>query len=74
MSKTIYHGQIVKLERMNSSVNGNPRYRVILYTPAETFIFRTQSDSSFGYSVANYLNKWGDLIVNERGIITDWNF
>ncbi len=69
-----YHGRIIHLERMRSSVNGNPRFRVTFQTDdGSIYVWRTRSDSSFGYQVQNELNKHGWLIVSERGIITDWS-
>jgi hypothetical protein len=50
---TEHVGVLTHCERMPSSRNGNPRYR--LYVAG--FNCRTAVDSSLGYSVTNYLGK-----------------
>jgi len=46
-------------KRMPSSVNGNPRYEVILRTAGglPDVIARTPVDSSLGYSITNHTGK-----------------
>jgi hypothetical protein len=41
--------RIFSTERLNNSVNGNPRYK--LYT--EAGVFTTQSDAQLGYQIPN---------------------
>lgn len=43
-------GTIVKLDRMNGSVNGNPAWRITLDGGE---VLRTQSDSSISYALNN---------------------
>ena len=63
-------GIISDLERMPSSKNGNPRYRVVV--GGEMFV--TQPDSSLAYSITNYRNKkvsidWR-IIRNQKTIVS----
>lgn len=56
---TTHTGRLVDIQRMKSSVNGNPRYSFTLVE--DSLENRVQGcisvDSSFGYSLPNYLNK-----------------
>lgn len=57
--------------RMMNSVNGNPRYKMVISTPLLVAI-KTGVDSSFAYDVKNLSE--GDLIdvkVTAGGIIVD---
>ena len=54
--------QLLAAERLNSSVNGNPRFRLILSNVAGdesdghwTHSFITQSDAACSYDVENYV-------------------
>ncbi len=50
-----YEGRIVDLNRLPSSMNGNPRFLVDFLTLEGKFIqFRTAVDSQHGYEVENY--------------------
>lgn len=42
-------GKIVSSNRLNNSVNGNPRWHFLLLTSDNIYEFKTQSDSSVGY-------------------------
>ena len=56
MKNTItYKGQVIWVERMESSRNGNPRYRVTIGNPdtSNQVTACTTPDSSYGYSVKN---------------------
>lgn len=48
-----HQGLLSDLERMPSSRNGNPRYRVVI--DGEMFV--TRPDSDIGYSISNYRAK-----------------
>lgn len=74
MSKTVVYGQLVLLKRLNNSVNGNPRFEACIYTPAETLIFKTQSDNGLNYEITNHMNEWGAVVLNGRNIIIHINF
>ena len=54
-------GTLNKVERMNSSINGNPRYMVSIQDEDSEFnkiyVARTRPDASLGYSIDNYWNK-----------------
>jgi len=49
-----------RIERMKSSVNGNPRYRGFL---DNGFYFQTSVDSSFAYSLPNYEGKKVTVVI-----------
>ena len=46
-------GKLIYIERMPSSVNGNPRHKYII---GDT-VFTTKSDSPYGYSSQNFEGK-----------------
>ena len=48
-----HYGLLEIIERLPSSINGNPRY----LAKAGGFTFRTPVDSMHGYSITNYRNK-----------------
>ena len=50
---TRHTGKLTIVERCSSSVNGNPRYLVML----DGYAARTMVDSSLGYSITNYADK-----------------
>ena len=50
---TLHTGTLKVLKRLDSSINGNPRY----YISIDGFSCSTAVDSSYGYSVTNYDNK-----------------
>lgn len=56
METSTITGTLTDCERMPSSVNGNPRYRVVIGGK----IFVTAPDSSLGYTITNYR---GDTII-----------
>lgn len=63
--KTITHGQIVKLIRLPNSRMGNPKYKLRIYTPAETFDAVTETDAGFAYAITNrYIGKWADITLS----------
>lgn len=53
--------KLLLVERLNNSVNGNPRYSVALEQPADYGVIRgvTMSDYSFAYNMPAV----GDLII-----------
>lgn len=56
--KSMIIGTVIKLERLNNSVWGNPRYFVTLKDEAGNFFYaKTASDVSCGYSIDNYYGK-----------------
>jgi len=55
---TEHKGTLYIVERLKSSVNGNPRYSCLLVMDGtESIAFKTGVDSSFGYSITNYRDK-----------------
>lgn len=65
-----HQGLLSDLERMPSSRNGNPRYRVVIGGE----IFVTRPDSNIGYSISNYRAKhvridWR-IIRDQRTIVS----
>lgn len=72
--KTIIHGQLVGMKKLNSSAMGNPQYMFTIYTPAETFEIRTGANYGWVYQLSeSYLNKWYDFQVSgiQRRAIID---
>lgn len=56
--KSMIIGTIIKLERLNNSVCGNPRYRVTIKDESCFYFYaKTASDASCGYSIDNYYDK-----------------
>lgn len=56
--KSMIIGTVIKLERLNNSVWGNPRYFVTIKDEAGNFFYaKTASDVSCGYSIGNYYGK-----------------
>jgi hypothetical protein len=57
-------GTLNKVERMNNSINGNPRYLVAIQDEDSEFnkiyVARTRPDASLGYSIDNY---WGKRVA-----------
>ena len=47
-------GEILWMERLPSSRNGNPRYKFAVGTPGDSVILRTSPDSSLAYVLPNY--------------------
>lgn len=47
---TRHTGELVIVERLKSSINGNPRYLCII----DGYTFRTTPDSTHGYSIPNH--------------------
>lgn len=55
MKACTYHvGTLHECERMPSSRNGNPRYRLFIGTETSGVSCVTAPDSSLGYTVTNY--------------------
>lgn len=42
-------GKIISSNRLNNSVNGNPRWCFIIFTGTDAYKFKTATDSSVGY-------------------------
>ena len=54
MKKSIFKGTLIRYERMNNSVNGNPKYYgVFEATNGEILRGTTGTDSACGYSFLN---------------------
>lgn len=45
-------GELHLIERLNNSINGNPRYMLRI----DDTVFYTKPDCSYGYSITNYTN------------------
>lgn len=66
MSKThVKTGKLNIIERLKSSVNGNPRYSfVLVYSDGSlSDLIKTKPDSTFGYSITNYHDKFVSVVV-----------
>ena len=62
-----YTGNIATVDRLESSVNGNPRYAAMLVTTdGNQITFCTAVDSNYGYELPNYHHK-GVLVEVEVG-------
>jgi hypothetical protein len=62
-SASYLNGSICSAERLNSSVNGNPRFRVIFLDESADFhTLITSSDSSASYDVEN-VQRSGELVT-----------
>lgn len=59
MKTHILTGKLNIIERLKSSVNGNPRYNFVLVHSDGNLsaLIKTKPDSSFGYSITNYRDK-----------------
>lgn len=61
MSKNleVFTGRLEIIERLNSSVYGNPRYSFIIVDSEGNVspLIKTKPNSSFGYSITNYRDK-----------------
>jgi len=63
MKNRINHtGTLQVIERLDSSFNGNPRYRA----EVDGLEFVTAPDSSLGYSITNYEGKAVDITVGSH--------
>ena len=62
--ETVKGLKIDKLERMNSSVNGNPRFRVYF---SNGLVSQTTVDDGLGYSIQNYVGRDRPLLNVEFG-------
>ena len=59
-------GQISNIDRVRSSRNGNPRYRMTISSgTGECYVVYTTPDSSLGYTISNYRS--GDAVTAEIG-------
>ncbi len=56
---TRHSGTLKVIERLGSSVNGNPRFKISI----DGYIAVTTPDSSLGYSVQNYDGKHCEVIL-----------
>lgn len=68
MSKRTKVGMIGSLERMPSSVNGNPRYRVT-FTDGESFPMMPDASASYGLTNRENLENRVRASINGRGHI-----
>lgn len=59
MKKDMIIGTIVRIERLNNSNNGNPRYNVVIREDSGDYYLyaKTASDASCGYVVDEYVGK-----------------
>ena len=62
--ETVKGLKIDKLERMNSSVNGNPRFRVHF---SNGLVSQTMVDAMLGYGIQNYVGENKPLLEVEFG-------
>jgi len=62
--ETVKGLKIDKLERMNNSVNGNPRFRVHF---SNGLVSQTTVDDDLGYGIQNYVGKERPLLDVEFG-------
>lgn len=64
---TSHTGTLHIVERLKSSVNGNPRYSCMLVATDErsAIAFKTGVDSSYGYSITNYREKIVNVELGE---------
>jgi hypothetical protein len=62
--ETIKGLKIDKLERMSSSVNGNPRFRVHF---SNGFVSQTMEDDMVGYAIQNYVGENRSTVDVEVG-------
>jgi len=55
----IINGQLVSRVKLHNSHNGNPRYRLRIYTVAETISLVTKTDGQVGYYATNFkIGEW----------------
>ena len=63
------NGQISNIDRVRSSRNGNPRYRMTISSGTgdgyKCYVVYTTPDSSLGYTISNYRS--GDAVTAEIG-------
>lgn len=58
MRKSMIIGTLIELERLNNSVWGSPRYRVIIKDECGGYFYaKTSSNESCCYSISNYYGK-----------------
>ena len=66
MAENEVTGEIVATERLNCSVNGNPRWRIVILTQVDGItdsrILLTSSDISDAYAVGNPGFRRGDRV------------
>lgn len=56
--KCMIVGKVIKLERLNNSVWGNPRYSVTIKDEADNYFYaKTASEASCAYSIGNNYGK-----------------
>ena len=70
---TYANKRIWSIERLNNSVNGNPRYRIAFEDDAVRG-FRTSSDHGFCYAIGNPDLREGSLVrvqFTRAGLISD---
>lgn len=70
----IFFSKIKTLNRLQNSVNGNPRYQVIMELPTgEEWVAKTATDSQIGYRIDNreYRNVPVWVTFNGHGSIID---
>ena len=58
MEKYKLTGKITDLKRLNNSVNGNPRFNIVV----DGVMLTTKSDAAYSYNIENLYNK-GCLVV-----------
>lgn len=58
-----YNGKIQIVKRLNSSVNGNPRFLIELIDLNYYETLETKSDASYCYNIENLSNKKCDCIL-----------
>ena len=65
-NKSRHIGILNIIERLPSSVNGNPRYLLSV----DGWVCRTPVDSAYGYSIGNYNGKQVEAIIGTHYGVT----
>jgi len=59
---TRHTGTVTNIERLPSSMNGNPRYQFVI----DGHLVRTAVDSSHGYCITNYENRMAEVTIGSH--------
>lgn len=69
---TTFKAKITGLERLDNSVNGNPRYKVVYNGKGLSEHANTLKDAAFAYAMTDsYIGKRAQFTLNSRRGITD---
>lgn len=58
-----YKGKIRIVNRLNNSINGNPRFLIDLVDAEQFIILTSKSDYPYNYNIENLANKNCDCVV-----------